>query len=126
MITGIIFGCFDLFHEGHFNALKECKKHCDVLFVGVFSDKAAERYKRKPIWNEIRRKDRLLEVSIVDSVIVTDRKVILNEEIDVFFVSEEHKGKRLYCVPSSRYNDIVWIPYTKDISTTKIIKEGIR
>jgi len=123
MIKGIIFGCFDLFHQGHYNALEQCKKHCDVLYVGVLKDDAVASYKRKPIWNENQRRNRLLEVPFVDDVILTDRKIILDKEMDVFFVSEDHKGKKLYCVPKHRYQDIIWIPYTKGISTTKIRDE---
>lgn len=126
MITGMIFGVFDLFHNGHYNALLECKKHCDVLYVGLFNDKAVEGYKRKPVWDQLKRRDRLLELSFVDGVILVDRKIFfdIDREIDVFFVSDDHKGKKLYCIPSDRYDDIVWIPYTKGISTTDLIKNN--
>ena len=126
MITGVIFGCFDLFHAGHFNALKECSRHCDYLYVCVLSDEAVKKYKRTPIWGQDERRKKIDELDFVDSVLITDRKIIFGKyvDIDVFFVSEDYKGKRLFCVPESRYDDIIWIPYTKGVSTSSLIEKS--
>lgn len=32
-------GVFDIIHSGHFNAIRQAKKLCDILYVGVNSDK---------------------------------------------------------------------------------------
>ncbi len=42
---GFVNGCFDLLHEGHKHLLKEAKKHCDVLFVGVNDDRSVKDMK---------------------------------------------------------------------------------
>jgi len=120
---GVIYGVWDLFHMGHYNALIECKKHCDFLIVCVINDKAAEEYKRKPLDNEDARCENVRVCNLADKIIIVDRKPFYDTIVDIFFVSEEYKGKKLFCVPEHRYKDIVWIPYTKGISTTKLIKE---
>lgn len=36
MVIGFTVGVWDLFHEGHENFLKECKQHCDFLYVAIY------------------------------------------------------------------------------------------
>lgn len=47
--VGYAFVVGDLLHYGHLHFLKECKKHCDFLIVGVYTDELTETYKRRPI-----------------------------------------------------------------------------
>ncbi len=47
--VGYAFVVGDLFHYGHLHFLKECKKHCDFLIVGVYTDELTMTYKRRPI-----------------------------------------------------------------------------
>lgn len=49
MIIGYAFVVADLFHYGHLHFLTECKKHCDFLIVGVYTDELTQSYKRLPI-----------------------------------------------------------------------------
>jgi len=43
-------GTFDLFHPGHVNFLKNCKKIGDYVIVSLNTDEFIERYKKsKPI-----------------------------------------------------------------------------
>jgi len=37
-MVGYTCGCFDLLHEGHILFLRECKKYCDFLIVGLATD----------------------------------------------------------------------------------------
>ena len=38
MRTGITFGTFDVFHDGHLRILERSREMCDRLVVGVSSD----------------------------------------------------------------------------------------
>jgi len=49
MTVGYAFVVGDLLHYGHLHFLEECKKYCDFLIVGVYTDELTETYKRKPI-----------------------------------------------------------------------------
>ena len=50
-------GVFDLFHYGHIESFKKCKKlsNCVYLIVGIINDTDATNYKRKPIYCEKNR-----------------------------------------------------------------------
>ena len=51
------YGVFDLFHYGHLRALKKAQSLGNKLIIGVFTDRVATEFKRKPIVNE---KDRYI------------------------------------------------------------------
>ena len=48
MINGLIFGCWDLLHVGHIEALKEARAACDHLYVGCAGDNVIEQDKGAP------------------------------------------------------------------------------
>jgi len=54
---GFCYGVFDLLHLGHVKHLEEAKKICDVLIVGITSDKQVKKRKgpNRPIFNEKHR-----------------------------------------------------------------------
>ena len=54
---GYMGGCWDLFHVGHLNYIREAKKNCDYLIVDVTPDEIMFKQKNKyPI---IKEEDRL-------------------------------------------------------------------
>lgn len=134
--TGYTDGVYDLFHVGHLNMIQTAKKYCEYLIVGVHGDDVVEEYKRRrPIINETDRK------RIIESVKGVDRaeinrfrdKLKLWElyRFDVIFIGDDWKGTKRWNhfekVLAEINVDVVYVPYTKGISTTDIrnkIMEG--
>ncbi len=122
-------GVYDLFHVGHLNMIEAAKAHCDYLIVGVHGDDVVEEYKhRRPIINEEDRKRIVEALGCVDKAVInrTRDKMTLWDlhHFDVVFIGDDWKG-------TERWNkfekilaevgvDVVYIPYTKGISTTEI------
>ena len=123
MRQGVIFGVFDLLHVGHLRVLESAKEYCEHLTVYVISDEVARSYKRKPIINELQRLALIRALRIVDAAFLIDHRSPLDlEEIDIYFVSERLKGKRLFYVPQNRTNDVIYLPYSEGINSTALIK----
>ena len=118
----ITYGTFDLFHVGHLNILKRAKELGDYLIVAVSSDKFNES-KGKKAYHSVEDRVKILEsIKYVDEVIVEeswDQKPIdiKQHNIDVFVMGHDWKGKfdelKEYC-------EVVYLPRTEGISTTKI------
>jgi len=66
-------GSFDLVHAGHVLFLEDCKKHGDILVVGVGSDKAIKGHKEpyRPILNEHVRIKLIDSLKPVDYTLLT-------------------------------------------------------
>lgn len=123
----ITYGTFDLFHVGHLNILKRAKALGDYLVVAVSSDKFNE-IKGKKSYHSIEDRVAILEaIEFVDKVIIEenwDQKVIDIREnnIDVFVMGDDWTGKFDYL---KEYCEVVYLPRTEGISTTKI-KEDLK
>lgn len=127
MLVGIAYGCFDLFHRGHLNFLRQCKRCCDKLIVGVFTDIMIYNYKNKYPINKFKDRAQLIsELKCVDSVVKTNHRVADDlTGFDFLFVSNELIDKKLYMLPDNWKGNIIYVPRTKKISST-IIREGIK
>ena len=65
MTRGFTCGCFDLLHAGHVVMLKEAKRHCDYLVVGLQTDPSIDRQeKNTPIQSVYERYVQFLSVQI--------------------------------------------------------------
>ena len=72
--VGYAFVVGDLLHYGHLHFLSECKKHCDFLIVGVYTDELTGTYKRRPIIPFAERIELIQALKVVDMVVtVHDR-----------------------------------------------------
>ena len=97
MRVGITFSTFDLLHAGHVIMLKEAKKQCDYLIVGLQLDPSIDRpSKNKPSQSIIERYIQLKGSKYVNEIIpyVLEHDVedILQLfKLDVRIIGEEYK-----------------------------------
>ena len=121
-VIGYTQGTFDMFHIGHLNLIKNAKRHCDYLVVGVNSDDLVESYKNKrPIIPLDERVEIMRAIKYVDEVIVTntlDKKEIWEKvRFNEIYIGDDWKGKFDFL---KDYCEVVYLPRTPDISTTQI------
>ena len=96
-VIGYTQGTFDMFHIGHLNLIKNAKRHCDYLVVGVNSDDLVESYKNKrPIIPLDERVEIMRAIKYVDEVIVTntlDKKEIWEKvRFNEIYIGDDWKG----------------------------------
>lgn len=130
MIIGYTTGVFDLFHIGHLNLLKNAKGMCDRLIVGVTTDDLV-LYKGKqaliPFEDriEIVRSCRYVDAAVpqYDMDKLTACKKL---GATVLFVGDDWYATEKWQQYEKDFAEngirIVYFPYTKGISSTKITK----
>lgn len=130
---GYTTGCFDMFHIGHLNILRQAKEQCDFLIVGVSTDELIQSYKHKtPI---IPFEDRCKIVAAcryVDAVVpqINRDKIAAFEKykFDVMFVGSDWKGNALFNEVEqylkTHHAEVVYFPYTTGISSS-LLRETI-
>lgn len=97
MKIGITFSSFDLLHAGHVTMLKEAKKQCDYLIVGLQLDPSLETSKKNvPSQSIIERYIQLKGSRYVNEIIpyVTEQDIediLRSFKIDVRIIGEEYK-----------------------------------
>jgi len=127
-------GTFDLFHFGHVNFLKNCSKISSEVVVSLNTDEFVSGFKRTPILSYKEREISLLSSQYVDRVIPNvggsdSKPAILSVEPDIIAIGEDW-AKKDYMKQMNftqewlEENEIllVYLQYTKDISTTEILK----
>lgn len=128
-IVGYTQGTFDMFHIGHLNLLKNAKRHCDYLIVGVNRDELVESYKNKrPIVPCQERVEILRAIKYVDEVVVTDTldKVAMWDllRFDEIYIGDDWKGNERWKKTEKEMTEhgakLVYLPYTKDTSSTML------
>ena len=123
----ITYGTFDLLHYGHINLLKRAKSLGDYLIVGLSTDEFNNTKKNKESYFDYENRKSLLDaVKYVDLVIpekTWEQKVsdIQKYNIDVFVIGDDWKGKFDYLEDFGI--EVVYLPRTNEISTTKIKKD---
>lgn len=124
-------GCFDLLHIGHIRTFKFCKRHGDVLIVGLNSDASVRALKGKPrpLISEKERVEILSALSDVDYVIIfkTETPVPLIETLkpDVHVKGGDYKNVKMlpeYAVVKHYGGKVILAPEIKNKSTTDMIK----
>ena len=99
-MIGFTCGAFDLLHAGHIVMLREAKKNCDYLIVGLQTDPSIDRQdKNKPVQSVFERYIQLRAVKYIDEMIRYDTELSLLDlleatEIHIRFVGEDYTKKQ--------------------------------
>ena len=122
----LTYGTFDLLHYGHINLLKRAKALGDYLVVAVSTDDFNEIKGKKAYHNYETRKMMLEAVRYVDLVIPEENWEQKREDmhlyhIDTFVMGDDWKGK--FDFLEEEGVEVVYLPRTPEISTTKIKTE---
>ena len=118
----ITYGTYDLIHVGHINLLRRAKELGDYLIVVVSSDEFNTKKKKKAYHSFEDRKIILEAIKYVDEVLpeyTWEQKVddVVNNDVDVFVMGDDWEGKFDFL---KDYCEVVYLPRTQGISTTKI------
>ena len=122
---GYLSGTFDLFHVGHLNLLRRAREQCDYLIVGVHRD---ANHKGKETFIPFEERMKIVEsCRYVNKVVESCR-----EDSDAWnrwhynrlFVGSDYKGTERFERYEEFFSDkgvrIVYFPYTKGTSSTKL------
>ena len=128
MIIGYTTGVFDLFHIGHLNLLKNAKGMCDKLIVGVTVDELVQYKGKKAMIPFEDRIEIVRACKYVDAAIpqydMDKLKTCKQLGASVLFVGDDWYGTEKW----KKYEEdftregigIIYFPYTKGVSSTKI------
>lgn len=123
----ITYGTFDLLHHGHINLLRRAKELGDYLVVVVSSDEFNLIEKNKVCYFNYEYRKSLVEaIRYVDLVIPETsweqkRSDVKEYHIDTFVMGDDWIGEFDYLKEEGV--EVVYLPRTKEISTTKIKKD---
>ena len=118
----ITYGTYDLLHVGHINLLRRAKELGDYLIV-VLSTDEFNAVKHKTAYHPYEARKTILEaIRYVDEVIPEfnwEQKIkdVVDNQVDVFVMGDDWAGQFDFL---KDYCEVVYLPRTEDISTTKI------
>lgn len=121
----ITYGTYDLLHVGHVNLLRRAKELGDYLVVVLSSDEF-NSVKHKTAYHSYDDRKLILEaIQYVDEVIPEynwEQKIsdVVDNKIDVFVMGDDWEGQFDFL---KEYCEVVYLPRTEGISTTKIKKD---
>lgn len=121
----ITYGTFDLLHTGHINILRRAKELGDYLIVAISADEFNAIKGKKAYYTFEQRKAILEAIRYVDEVIAEEtweQKIedVQKHDVDVFVMGDDWEGKFDFL---KGYCEVVYLPRTVGISTTKIKKD---
>lgn len=127
-IIGYTTGVYDLFHIGHLNLLKNAKGMCDKLIVGVTVDELVA-YKGKHAFIPFEERIEIVRsCKYVDAAVpqydMDKLKACKKLKVNILFVGDDWYNTPKWEEYEKQFNEagikIVYFPYTKGISSTKI------
>lgn len=118
----ITYGTFDLLHAGHINILRRARELGDYLIVVLSTDEFNAIKDKKAYYSYEDRKLILEAIRYVDEVLPEyrwEQKIddVVNNNVDVFVMGDDWAGKFDFL---KDYCEVVYLPRTEGISTTKI------
>ena len=128
MIIGYTTGVLDLFHIGHLNLLKNAKGMCDRLIVGVTVDELVQ-YKGKNAMIPFEDRIEIIRsIKYVDAAVpqydMDKLKAYKKLGASLLFVGDDWYGTEKWNQYQRDFEKegikIIYFPYTKGISSTKI------
>ena len=128
-IIGYTTGVYDMFHIGHLNVIRNAKKQCDYLIVGVSTDELVMKEKGKtPVIPYSERVEIVSAIKYVDEVVpqFDKNKMAAWEKyhFNKMFVGSDWKGTPTWNKFEEEFSkvgvEIVYLPYTDGISSTKL------
>ena len=133
-VIGFTNGCFDLLHEGHLYLIKEAKKRCDFLIIGLNSDESVKLLKGegRPIENQEQRAKNLSKMEEVDAIAIfnteTPENIIKDLNPDILIKGGDYNktdivGSKFVIENGGSVEVIDLLP---GFSTTKIINERLK
>lgn len=124
--VGITTGCYDLIHYYHVAFLEKCRRQCDILIVGVDSDRLIRKNKGggRPIINEYDRLRMVDSIKYVDYAFIMDKHEELDQTYKLFncdflFRNGDFTNNNI------TLNEVV-IPDVKSLTSTTDIINNIR
>lgn len=118
----ITYGTYDLLHWGHIRLLKRAKEQGDYLIVALSTDDF-NRTKGKKAYHSYEERRMMLEsIRYVDLVVPEENweqksDDMVKYQVDKFVIGDDWRGKFDFL---SEYTEVVYLPRTEGISTTKI------
>ena len=123
----LTYGTFDLLHYGHIRLLKRAKELGDYLIVALSTDEFNKLKGKKAYHNYETRKKMLEAIRYVDLVIPENtweqkKDDVKKYYVDVTVMGDDWEGNEKF-EELKEYCEVVYLPRTEGISTTKIKKE---
>ena len=127
-IIGYTCGVYDLFHIGHLNLLRNAKGMCDKLIVGVTTDELVSYKNKKAVIPFEERIEIVRNIKYVDIAIPQENMdkfaVCKKLQVDYLFVGDDwyntEKWKDYEEQLKQIGTKIIYFPYTKNTSSTKL------
>lgn len=132
-VIGLTSGSFDLLHDFHLRYLMQCRRQCDVLVVGVDSNRHVQERKgpSRPIMSEFQRVMLVNALKYADFAYVQDTIADLTHvaetlPVQVIFRNQEFKGKEQEVAVGNSGARVVIIPDIAELDSTTQLIQRIR
>lgn len=128
MVIGYTTGVYDLFHIGHLNLLKNAKGMCDYLVVGVTVDELVAYKGKHAMIPFVDRIEIVRSCKYVDAAVPQydmDKLTACKKlGASILFVGDDWYGTEKWLNYEAEFSKegikIIYFPYTKGISSTKL------